>query len=95
MEGENVFNVNYPTEKEDIIRNYQLIRNDIIETDDNRHIVCFSLMINSVVNNRVVKSEYLCDVTRDEAQARMMFDVISLGDVPQELLNEIVQEMLG
>ena len=95
MGRENVFNVNYPSGKENVNRNYQLIRNDIIETESDTHIVCYSLMINSVSDNRVIKSEYLCDITRDELQARMMFDLISLGDVPQELLDEIVQDMLG
>lgn len=93
-ETSDVVNLNFPSEKSDINRNYQLIRNDVIELESDTRITSYSIMINSVCDNEVTESEYLCDVTRDAEQAKMLFELIALGGVPGEILEELAEELL-
>ena len=76
-------------------RNYQLIKNDIIELETDCHITSYSIMVNSICNNTVTQSKYIDDVSRDLEQAKRIFEHIALGDVPDDLLEELVQEIIG
>lgn len=91
-----VFNVNYPSEFEKNRHyNYQLVKNDFLELETDRRITFFSIMANVIENNEVVDSVYLCDVSRDEKQARRILDLTALSGDSGEILDELLEEIIG
>ncbi|MBE6688529.1 MAG: hypothetical protein E7588_04525 [Ruminococcaceae bacterium] len=90
-----VINRNLPHGQDSCItRNYQLIRNDIIELESDTHLTCYSIMINSLKNNTVTDSEYINDVSRNEQEAKRIFEKVAVSDIPQEVLEEMLAEIL-
>lgn len=95
-ESKSVINLNFPPQSSDEPhRNYQLIKTDIIELESNIHISSYSIMVNSISHSKVIFSEFLCDVSRDEKQAKMIFELISQNRVSQEMLFQTVEDILG
>lgn len=78
-----------------INKNYQLIQNEIIELETDCHIRSYSIMVNSICDNAITESEYLDDISRDPEEARKIFELVTLGDVPHGLLEELVEEIIG
>lgn len=91
-----VLNVNYPVEPEESRHyNYQLIKNDFLELETDRRITFFSIMANVIENNEIVESVYLCDVSRDEKQARRILDLTALSGDSGKILDELLEEIIG
>lgn len=74
--------------------NYQLLKNHIIDIETNRQIIYFSILINKLSKNCVIKSVYICDVSRDIISAKRIFNRISECNTECETVNEIISEMI-
>ncbi len=95
-ESNTVINVNFPSVHENNEHcNYQLIKNDILEAQSEALITSYSVMANRIIDNAVTQSRYLCDISRDEAQAMKLFELIVMGSVPDEILDEMLEEIIG
>lgn len=91
-----VLNANYPCNSERSRHyNYQLVKNDFLELESDRRITFFSIMANVIENNEIVESVYLCDVSRDEKQARKILDLTVLSGDSGKILDELLEEIIG
>ena len=90
MESNIIENLNY-----DLKYNYQLLKNDIILLDTDQLLTSYSVIVNNIKNNRIVKSTYVCDIARDLDTAKRIFFILVNGRVDCETVRECTEELLS